>query len=407
MFRYVIKRIIFALFALFILLTIIFFLMSLLPIIPLQRNPRETEEQYQQALEAAGLTKPLIQRYFDYWGNLFHGNLGLIYGKSTTIQQEVFPRLPNTMYIALIAYVLSIIIGFTFGFIAAIYRGKWQDTAVNILSVIFISVPSFVIGIMLLKLAGVIGLPLKFLNFGDANWDFSNFIKSSIMPILSLTFGLASTLTYYVRNEVVDILNQDYIKTARSKGVGTFGILFKHVFRNALIPALSILGPSLLVSISGSIVLEQMYGVSGIATVLVNSIQTNQVNIVMFQALFLSSLYFLISIILDVIYTLIDPRIKLSVENNTSWLTNLISYEKRIRWHQKLNKVSNDSYQVILDNSDFHNYLMTNNIINYKNKTVLVEDFCYEKFSIKKDINYLVLNKNIFKVRKEVTKVNE
>ena len=404
MIKYILKRIFFAIFALFILLTIIFFLMSLLPISPLQKNPHETQEEYEKALEAAGLTKPLLERYLNYWGNLFQGNLGPIYGRSSTsIQQEVFPRLPNTMYIALIAYVLAILFGFTFGFIAATYRGKWQDTLVNVLSVIFISVPSFVIGIILLKLAGVLGLPLKFANFGDANWNFNTFIQSSIMPVLSLTFGLASTLTYYVRNEVIDVLNQDYIKTAKSKGVGTFGIIFKHVFRNASIPVLSVLGPSLLIVVSGSIILEQMFGVSGIASVLVNSIQTNQVNIVMFQALFLSSLYFLISIFLDVIYTLIDPRIKLSQQSNASLFNIFISLETRIRWHQKLKKLENNCYQVIVTNSDLHNYLIENNLINFKKKEVTIENFCYEKFNIDKNVTYFLINKNILQVRKEVS----
>ncbi|WP_084269093.1 ABC transporter permease [Mycoplasmoides alvi] len=403
MLSYILRRILFALLALFILLTIIFFLMSLLPISPLQKNPHETQEEYQKALEAAGLTKPIFQRYLDYWSNLFSGNLGPIYGKSSTsIQQEVFPKLPNTMYIAILAYVLAILFGFTFGFIAATYRGKWQDTLVNVLSVVFISVPSFVIGVVLLKIAGVLGLPLRFSNFGDVDWNFSTFIQSSIMPVLSLTFGLASTLTYYVRNEVIDVLNQDYIKTAKSKGLGTFEILFKHVFRNALIPVLSILGPSLLITISGSIVLEQMFGVSGIARVLVNAIQTNQVNIVMFQALFLSSLYFSISILLDLIYTIVDPRIKLSQQNSTSLFNIFISLETRIRWHQKLKKLDNNAYQVIVSGSNFHNYLIKNNLINYKKKQVIIEEVCYEKFELNKNANYLLINKNILRIRKEV-----
>lgn len=399
MIKYIIKRIIFAVFALFILLTIIFFLMSLLPISPMPKDPKQTEEQYKQALEAAGLTKPLLERYGDYWVNLFHGNLGLIYNRpSTTIQQEIFPRIPNTLYIASIAYILSILLGFTFGFIAAIYHGKWQDTLVNIVSVIFISVPSFVVGIILLKFASVIGLPLKFSNFGDVNWNVGKFIASSIMPILALTFGLASTLTYYVRNEVIEVLNQDYIKTAKSKGLGTIQIIFCHVLRNAIIPALSIMGPSLLYIISGSIVLEQMFGVAGIANVLVNAIQTNQVNLVMFQALFLSGIYFLITIILDVVYTIIDPRIKIAQHNDLSIFNILKATQLRFIWRQKwiLLKTNNVAYETITFNSSLHRFLIDNNLIDFKKKIIYIENWIYEKFDIDKNIKYFILGKDVF-----------
>lgn len=407
MVKYFLKRLIFAVFALFILLTVVFFLMSLLPISPLNKQPHWTPEFYRQELERLGLNKPILVRYGEYWSNLFQGNLGLIYNKEgTTIPNEIFPRIPNTLYIAGFAYIIAIFLGFTFGITSAIYRGKWQDTLINILSVIFISVPSFVVGIVLLRLAGFLNLPLKFMNFGDTGWNLGTFIASSIMPILSLTFGLASALTYYVRNEVVDILSQDYIKTARSKGLGTIDIIFKHVIRNAMIPALSIMGPSLLTVISGSIVLEQMFGVAGIANILVNAIQTNEVNIIMFQALFLSGIYFLIVILLDIIYTVVDPRIKLSQQNEISFFNFINSDLIRGSWKRKWLHLQNRPYEYIEFNSSLHNYLKEHDLIDYKKKTVKLDDLCYEKFNLKRDAKTFVLGKDILSLAKGGT-VNE
>lgn len=183
---------------------------------------------------------------------------------------------------------------------------------VNVISILFVSIPSFVMGILLLRLAGVIGLPQVFHNFGSYGFSSSTFVAASVMPILSLTFGLASTLTYYIRNELVEVLQQEYIKTARSKGLSQSQIIFQHALRNVSIPLLAIIGPSFLFVITGSIVLEQIFGVKGLANILYEATLGNQYYLVLFETFFISGLYFSIIIIIDILYTVIDPRIKLA-----------------------------------------------------------------------------------------------
>lgn len=402
--KYILKRIIFSLFALFILLTIVYFLMSTLPFYPIQRVQGQSLDDYNNQLRRLGfIDTPLLERYGNYWKDIFvNGSLGPYYSsQGTTIQELVFPRLPNTMYIAGIAFVLSILFGFTFGIISGVYRGKWQDTLVNFLSILFISIPSFIIGILLLKLAGAINIPQRFLNFGDYGWNSTDFIASSIMPILSLTFGLASVLTYYIRNELVEVLNQDYIKTAKSKGLGSFAIIFKHSIRNALIPALSILGPSLLTVISGSIVLEQMFGVTGIATILVSSIQTNEVNVIMFTTMFFSGLYFLIIIILDISYTFIDPRIKLAQQNDASAYQITKMFVVRKMWNLRWANVFKSQSECINLNSSFHNLLVEKKLINYKKKTVNFFEWFYQTYKIDQNCKYLIIGKDALKIIKK------
>ncbi|MBD5445835.1 MAG: ABC transporter permease, partial [Mycoplasma sp.] len=344
--RYILKRLVFAIFALFILMSIVFFLMTALPNAPIVKVQSETDASYHAKLESIGWFNPPISRYFLYWEKFFDGSFGQVFNmEGTSLVTYFFQNMPNTLYVAFMAYILAIILGFLFGIIAAVYRGKWQDTFINVISVVFISVPSFIIGILLLKLAGAIRLPQSFVNFGDPDFNVGTFIGSSIMPVLALTFSLASTLTYYVRNELVEVLSQDYIKTAMSKGLTRKEIILKHGIRNSLIPALSILGPSFLFVVSGSVVIEMIFGIHGIANMLYIAVVQNQFYLIMFQSFFISSIYFLITLVLDVSYTFIDPRIKLAESSQTSLYELVKSASQRSIWTKKWIKAKGQEYK--------------------------------------------------------------
>ena len=397
--RYIIKRLAFAVIALFILMSLVFFLMAALPNVPISRGPHESEDQYQAQLDAIGWNLPTIQRYAFYWKNFFMGDFGQVFNKpGTTLTQYFFQNIPNTLYVASIAYVLSIMFGFTFGITAAVYRGKWQDTLINIISVIFVSVPSFIVGILLLRLAGVLDLPQIFINFGTPFLDPGQFVASSIMPILSLTFGLASTLTYYVRNELVEVLSQDYIKTAMSKGLSKAQIIFKHGIRNSLIPALAIMGPSFLSIITGSIVLETIFQVKGIASILYDSVIQNQFNVIMFQTFFISGLYFLIILIVDVLYTVVDPRIKLSESSQISIMKMITSATQRMLWQDKWIKARGNEYFWVDINSSFYNTVKEKKLINNKNNEISLDSSIKNMYGIGDDKKYVVIGKDILKI---------
>lgn len=397
--RYILKRLLFAIIALFILMSIVFFLMASLPNAPISKGPHETAEEFQQQLDAIGWNLPTIERYIFYWKNFFSGDFGQIFNKpGTTLTQYFFQNIPNTLYVASIAYVLSILFGFTFGIIAAVYRGKWQDTLINMVSVVFVSVPSFIVGILLLRLAGVLNLPQVFLNFGTPNLDPGEFVLSSIMPILSLSFGLASTLTYYIRNELVEVLSQDYIKTALSKGLSKREIILKHGIRNSLIPALAIMGPSFLSIITGSIVLETIFQVKGIATILYESVIQNQFNVIMFQTFFISGLYFLIVLFVDVMYTVVDPRIKLAESSDFYLWKTISSSIDRTIWRKKWIKAYGNEYLWVDINSSLFNTVKELKVIDYKNKTINLNENIAKTYEIGIDKKYLVIGKDILKI---------
>lgn len=399
--KYIVKRLLFAILALFILMSIVFFLMTALPTAPITKGQSESAASYQAKLEAIGWFDPPIVKYFKYWGKFFDGSFGVVFqSESTPLVTYFFQRIPNTLYIASIAFVLAIVLGFFFGIISAVYRGKWQDTLINVISVVLISVPSFIIAILLLKLAGVIGLPQNFMNFDNPLFTVGSLITSSIMPILSLTFGLASTLTYYVRNELVEVLSQDYIKTAMSKGLTKTQIIFRHGLRNSLIPALSVLGPSFLFVITGSIVIETIFGVTGIANMLFNSIVTNQYYLVMFQTFFISSLYFLINLALDVIFTFVDPRIKLAEASQASFINLTISNIQRHLWLRRWKSALNESTHKLVNTDDsLFKTLKELNAIDYKAKSVTISDQIKQSYELSQDTKFLVIGKNILKIK--------
>lgn len=400
--RYIVKRLLFALLALFILLSLVFFLMTALPTVPITKTQGESDESYIAKLTAIGWYEPVINRYFLYWQKFFDGSFGQVFNnEGTPLVNYFFENVPNTLYVAFMAYILAIILGFLFGVISAVYRGKWQDTFINIVSVIFISVPSFVVGMLLLKLAGVLNLPQNFMNFGNPNFNLGVFIGSSIMPVLALTFGLASTLTYYVRNELVEVLSQDYIKTAMSKGLTKRQIIWNHGIRNSLIPALSILGPSFLYIITGSVVIEYIFGVSGIARMLYEAVVSNQFYVILFQTFFISSLYFLITLILDVSYTIIDPRIKLAESSATSLYQLVKSTAQRIIWKKKWLEAKGPEYKWVSSSDSLFFALKETNTVDYKNKTVLLDEKIKSTYGIENSIQYLVIGKDILKITNE------
>ncbi|MCF0217666.1 MAG: ABC transporter permease [Malacoplasma sp.] len=377
--------------------------MTALPNAPITKAQGEDDQSYLQKLASIGWFNPPIVRYFDYWGTFFGGTFGVVYNnEGTPLTTYFFQNIPNTIYIAALAYILAIFLGFLFGLISGVYRGKWQDTFINVISVILISVPSFIIGILLLRLAGVIGLPQNFVNFDDPNFTSLTFVGSSIMPILCLTFGLASTLTYYVRNELVEVLSQDYIKTALSKGLSKWKVIFKHAVRNSLIPALSVLGPSFLSVFTGSIIIEQIFGVNGIANIMFNSILQNNFNLVMFQVFFISGLYFLINLFLDISFTFIDPRIKLANASQASVYRIIKAKLDRATWRKHWNDARHNganNYFLLNNTESLFHTLSEIKAINYSKKTVTLTQDIFALYKINAEVKYFVIGKDVYKIK--------
>lgn len=407
--KYFFKRLFFALLTMFVLITIIMFLVSV-QINMYGNNPLGSKPERMSAsawserlYEATFGNYPILERYAHWWRNFFTGGVnafGPYYGgiRSEPLQNQLLPRVWNTAYISLIAFIFSTLLGYVFGFVAGIYRGKWPDTLVNVISVLFISIPSFIVGVLLLKLAGVIGLPQSFMNFESFNYDPQTFVLSSIMPVFSLIFGLASTLTYYIRNEVVEIINQDYIKTAQSKGAGTWRIITRHMLRNSFIPSFAILASSFLGIIGSSIVLEQMFGVSGIGTPLLTAMQNSDYNVVLFTTVFFTGIGLLLSILIDMCYPLIDPRIRFAENSSASFYGFTKFALIRSQWMGRYRIASHLPNTTIMPNSPFERFLIDHQLIDDKTHTITFYNWCFERYGIDPNMQRCILRNAVYKV---------
>ncbi len=341
MFRYILKRIFLILISLMVIVIITFFLMNLMPGVPtalvkIQEHGTTHHGPGQNEILLAYLNKPVLIRFADFIKGLFIGkhivavqvkgvthnitlgrfgyifeNIGL---DRTDLSGYFFKYFKYTIAIAFPAFVISTLVGVSLGFIAGYHRGKWLDTFINIFVMLFIAVPSFVLAIIFMVLGKIGGLPTSFKdNLGTAY-----LIKSSLLPMSVLALGGIASLTYYTRNEVVEILKTDYVSIARAKGLSEMQILRKHIFRNASIPLVSIILPSFIGILSGSFVIEIFFGIPGTSKTVVNAVAGKEIYIIEFSIIFFGSLSLLVSLLVDISYVFIDPRIKIASSNNMS-----------------------------------------------------------------------------------------
>lgn len=393
MLNYIFKRIGFALLALFILITLIFFIGQLIPGYPFQITANDNAETINQKLDSYGLNDNLIVQYARFWGNLItKGEFGTNFLSTESIPKLFFKVMPYTVLISGISFVIGMILGITLGIIAAVYRGRWQDTFINIFSVFFISVPSFVLATFFIRIASSTAWPIWFPSINTEGFEFGKMIQASLLPILALVISMAPSLVYYTRNEMVDVLNQDYIKTALAKGMSYSQVILKHGIRNCLIPIISVSLPMFLIVIGGSIIIERFYGVPGIADQLVKAVQQKQIYLIMFNALIISSIYYLLSIIADILYTVIDPRIKLAQSNNISIFRKFYNRFNNIRLIKKYTSWNQKQIYEIKYNSDLFKLINEKKLVNNSKKTITLTEEIAKKYAIpenKKNVIYL------------------
>lgn len=411
MFNYILKRLFYSAIAIILLLLLIFFFMQAIPGYPIEKTPKESMDEYMEKLRSLGLLDGLFTQLWTFIKNIFvKGEFGVAYKNSRSVIEIMLDPIKYTIWIAVPAFILSSVIGILLGTIAAFHRGKFLDIFINIISVLFVSVPSFIFALYLLKLARVIGLPTQFYIPGSGH-PMSEVILSLITPILAMTLSSISLITYYTRNELVEVFEQDYIRTGLSKGYTFKQVIFKYGFRNASIPVITALIPSFMTILTGSIIIEKFFAVPGTAGELVNAITNKEIYIVMFSVLFFSGLYFLLQILVDVAYTILDPRITLATSNNLSVFkkakalairkikVNFLNHEgnipKVLNFLKKTNKTVQDVDTRInfaqYQNINIQNYIDYESIDNFDSQTIT------QKSPINNSQQYVQLNSDSFR----------
>ena len=303
--KYIFKRILSGLVTIVVLITCCFFLMHAIPGSPFSKGEKNVPESVMQRLnEKYGLDQPLHTQYFRYMENILHGDFGVSYKNSSVQVNDLISRgFPISARIGILAVAFSVVIGIALGIISAIKRGSLFDGIAMVIATIGVCVSLFVISVLLLYLfAGV----LKWLpTYGLSTW------KHYILPVTCLSFSPIAYIARMTRSSMLEVMQQDYIRTARAKGVSEFFVICKHGLRNAILPVVTYLGTLIANLLTGSFIVERLFAIPGLGKYFVDSISSRDYNIIMGVTIFLGIFVVACNLVVDIAYCLIDPRVKL------------------------------------------------------------------------------------------------
>lgn len=305
MIRYLGKRIIFMLISLYLIVSATFLIMHAVPGGPFT-SERNVPEEIQRALEAKyGLDKPFHEQYLNYLKGIVTWELGPSFKeKSSTVNQIIERGFPVSAHLGLQSLIIAVFGGIILGVIAALKHNKWQDYTAMVIAVLGLSVPGFILASFLQYFLAIrLGL------FPIARWE--GFMYT-VLPSIALAATPLAFIARLTRSNMIEVLGQDYIKTAKAKGLNTFTITVKHAIRNALLPVVTYLGPLVANILTGAFVIESIFGVPGLGREFVLSITNRDYTVIMGTTVFYSIILVVMVLIVDIVYTLIDPRIKLA-----------------------------------------------------------------------------------------------
>lgn len=289
---------------LFIIISITFFISKLLPGTPFA-DDKLTPQTRAQLFEKYGLDESIPVQYVKYIFNVARGDLGnSFYFESRPVTEMILQRAPVSAFIGVQAVLFGLVVGLALGIVSALRQNSFLDTAAVVVAVIGVSVPTFVLGPMMQYWLGAkLGwFPIAFFE----SW------MHSVLPSLALSVFVISTVARFVRSEMLEVLGQDYVTLAKSKGLSGLAVIVRHVLRNAMIPLVTVLAPLVVFLITGSLVVEQIFSVPGIGEQFVSSIQVNDYSMILGTTIFLSALFIVALLIQDILYGVIDPRIRVA-----------------------------------------------------------------------------------------------
>lgn len=307
------RRLLIGVITTFILITVIFFLIRLIPGDPAQALLQATAspEAIIQVRQLMGLDKPILIQYFDWLKDLFlKGSLGYSFFKKAEVTQLIKERLPVTFLLALLGELMAVIIGVSIGFISALRRGSIIDLATMSLAILAVSMPSFWLAINLIYIFSVNLKILPIAYYVPWSESIKECLRHLVLPCISLASLHAAYIARIMRSSVLEVLQKEYVVTARSKGLTELKVLGKHVLRNSIRPVVTIIGVNIPLLIAGTVVIEVVFALPGVGSLLVNSILQRDYNVVQGIMILIAIVSSLSSIIVDIIYGIIDPRIQ-------------------------------------------------------------------------------------------------
>lgn len=305
--KYLLKRLIMSVITLWAIITITFFLMHAIPGNPFRKEGKMPAVVYENLQKKYGLDKPLSEQYIIYLKNLLKGDFGdSMKSRVETVNDMIRRGFPVSAYLGLEALLIAIVFGPALGALAALYQNKIPDYISMIIAIVGISVPSFIMGTVLIQFVAknVSWLPIG--GWGE--------FKHTLLPALALSLMPLAYMARLMRSSMLEVLGQDYIKTAKSKGISKTAVILKHAVRNAILPIISVLGTLISNLLVGSFVVEKIFGIPGLGKFFVQSINNRDYTLIMGTTIFYAIILIVLLLFVDIAYMFIDPRIKLTKE---------------------------------------------------------------------------------------------
>lgn len=285
---------------------VVFLIMQMVPgdsaaILAGEGASKETIEQYRQDL---GLNRPIAEQYFSYVSNVFQGDFGNSLKNKQPVLDEILLRLPITMELAFFSIMITTVLGLLAGIISAIRPYSFRDISVMVVALLGISLPSFWLGLLLMYLFSV-----KLHWLPVAGWDSP---AHMILPAVTLGLGGAAIVARMTRSSMLEVIGQDYIRTARAKGLKEHIIIYKHALRNALIPVITVVGLQFGSLLGGTVLVESVFAINGLGRMIVDSIRTRDIPMVQGGVLVASLVFVFVNLLVDVLYRVFNKRIDLN-----------------------------------------------------------------------------------------------
>lgn len=302
--KYIFKRFLISILTIWIVVTVTFFLMHKIPGGPFDGEKKLPDHVKANLEQKFGLNEPLSKQYLIYLNNLIHGELGpSMRYEGRSVNDVINYSFKSSAKLGIIAIIFALVVGIYMGTVAALNQGKWQDGLCMIIATLGITIPSFIIATFLVYIFAVKLQILPAIGFDSP--------KHYILPSVALGGSAMAFIARLTRSRLLEVIRQDYIRTAKAKGLSKRTIIYKHAMRNSLIPVVTYLGPLMAGILTGSFVIESLFGIPGLGSEFVTSISNRDYTMILGVTVFFSTFLIICNFIVDILYVLIDPRIKL------------------------------------------------------------------------------------------------
>lgn len=312
MINYIIKRIWISLILIFLVSVFAFSLMHILPGDPVRMVLSEDAKQEDiDALRAElNLDKPLLTQYFTWIVNLFKGDFGRSVMYNRPVADILNERLPRTLSIGIPAIVIAALLGIVFGVISAVKRGKWIDKLITFLATIGVGTPMFWVGILGIFVFGMRLRLLPIQGYVGPMENFLDYCRYALMPVFCLTLALLASVTRQTRSNMLEVINQDYIRTARANGIAERSVIYKHALKNALIPIITVIALQVRIAIGGALIVEVVFNIAGMGQLIRLAVINRDYLIVQGCVFVISLVTVFVNLFVDILYGVVDPRIR-------------------------------------------------------------------------------------------------